>query len=50
MLIKLVAENLVVWARSETIGCAVNPAMRGKRNDGISQIRRRRTGMLEGWV
>jgi hypothetical protein len=31
-----VAENLVLWARSETIGYAVNPAASG-------------TGMMEYW-
>ncbi|CAB1083509.1 hypothetical protein D1AOALGA4SA_11071 [Olavius algarvensis Delta 1 endosymbiont] len=31
-----VAENLGLWARSETIGCAVNPAASG-------------SGMMEYW-
>jgi len=34
--IYFVAENLVLWARSETIGCAVNSAASG-------------SGMMEYW-
>lgn|GEM_PF-2424768 len=54
------AENLVLWARLETMGCTVNPAASGSGmmefwNVGMSKIRLRRTGfsgmglIIQGW-